>query len=463
MPLPSGFDVSEPLPPSTALRPGRLAGHDVNRAARTDNPSVAPALGLGVYIITGMFYFFPPGSPQPAEAFLLAVATVAPILFGLRIPREPLLYSVLSLFLAWTALVNVVWFILEGDVGFLWKTSFYLYDTIIFVFVVAVGLQAPGVLRAVVRCACLVALPAQLAYVVLIHFSEGWRATGSFNNPNQLAYWALLTMASLCVVKGRIRLGVMEVAVLCSGLYLVASSVSRSGLIAALLLILSILLCCGVRRSAGISLAVVLLLGLMFELSRGDLVTRIMQTDVVSVLDMRLSRTGEYRHDSLSARGYIRLFNNPQHLVFGAGEGAYARLNPDTNQPLSEANKEFHSTLGNIFMSYGLIGLGVFSVFLLVVFSRASWFSYAYFCPIMIYGVTHMGLRETMFWIFLALVYVQSRSAQSDAKIGAPASSPSVRPRFEPVREASGVARGDDATKTHPAGRGLANLGQYSQ
>jgi hypothetical protein len=344
---------------------------------------------------------------------LLIVAAAAPVLSGLRIPRRPLLHSVVGLFLAWIILVNVVWFILVGDLGFLWKTSFYLYDATVFLFVVAVGAHAPDRLRAAVWCACLLALPAELLYLELVHFSRGWRATGSFNNPNQLAYWALLTMACLGVVKGRTRVGVLEVAALGCGLYLVATSVSRSGLVAALLLAISMLVCCGVRRSAGVALAAVLVLGLMVELSRGDLIDRIMQTDVVTILDKRLERTGEYQHDTLSARGYSRLLNNPQYLVLGAGEGAYERLNPDKSRPLDQLNKEFHSTLGNILMSYGLIGLGFFTVFLLIVLHRASWSSYVYLGAVMSYGMTHMGLRETMFWIFLALVHTQGHSSSN--------------------------------------------------
>ena len=87
-------------------------------------------------------------------------------------------------------------------------------------------------------------------------------------------------------------------------------------------------------------------------------------------------------------------------MPLGAGEGAFDRL---TN--LKE--KEFHSSLGNILMSYGIVGLGLLLVFFFVVFRSSPVINLVYFGLIMLYGITHMGMRDTMLWIFLGLVYVQ--------------------------------------------------------
>ena len=67
--------------------------------------------------------------------------------------------------------------------------------------------------------------------------------------------------------------------------------------------------------------------------------------------------------------------------------------------------KEFHSSLGNILMSYGIVGLGLLFAFFFVVFRNTPTINLLYFGLIMLYGVTHMGMRDTMLWIFLGLVY----------------------------------------------------------
>ena len=109
---------------------------------------------------------------------------------------------------------------------------------------------------------------------------------------------------------------------------------------------------------------------------------------------------------SLWKRGYSRLVEHPEYLPLGAGEGAFGRLTD-----LRE--KEFHSSLGNILMSYGVVGLGLLFGFFFVVFRSSPRINLFYFGLIMLYGVTHMGMRDTMLWIFLGLVYVQGMAEDS--------------------------------------------------
>ena len=94
------------------------------------------------------------------------------------------------------------------------------------------------------------------------------------------------------------------------------------------------------------------------------------------------------------------MVEHPEYLPLGAGEGAFGRLTD-----LRE--KEFHSSPGNILMSYGVVGLALLFAFFLVVFRDLTCINLFYFGLIMLYGVTHMGMRDTMLWIFLGLVYVQ--------------------------------------------------------
>ena len=53
-------------------------------------------------------------------------------------------------------------------------------------------------------------------------------------------------------------------------------------------------------------------------------------------------------------------------------------------------------------MSYGLVGLSLFGLLLLVIFGRAPLASIAYFAPVMLFSITHVGVRSSEFWVFLA-------------------------------------------------------------
>ena len=94
----------------------------------------------------------------------------------------------------------------------------------------------------------------------------------------------------------------------------------------------------------------------------GGAFSRIADIETVANLQQRLEGIGAQKDNSLLDRGYNRLLNNPGYLILGAGEGDYERLDPDPTQPLEELYKEFHSTLGNILMSYGVIGFVIISV-----------------------------------------------------------------------------------------------------
>lgn len=375
-----------------------------------------PILGIGAYIVTSMFYVFPSGAPQPADVILLACIPIALLLSGLSIPYQPLIYVTLGLFVTWVTLVNVSWFLLQGDYLFLKKTSFYFYNSLVFVLVLMVGARDMRQLALVVRWACIAALIMEVLYLTLVHSHGGasQRATGSSNNPNQLAYWALLAMACMAIAKERVRLGFADLLGVVCGAYVIALSLSKAAFIAGSLLVATISITCGWRRGVWLVLAAIITLGLTLEVARGGLGAEITEMNFISHLEKRLSGIGEQKDDFLLHRGYIRLLRNPQYLVLGAGEGAFERLTDEA------FDKEFHSTLGNVLMSYGILGLGILVGLLFLIFWYADITAVSCFVTIMIYGITHNGLRETLFWIFLALVFAQSIAARTPVAFVAP-------------------------------------------
>ena len=156
------------------------------------------------------------------------------------------------------------------------------------------------------------------------------------------------------------------------------------------------------RRGAVLALVGLGVLGGSAELLRGGILDQMSEANVIKGLQYRISKLSRNPDDPLSLwkRGYGRLVEHPQYLAVGAGEGAFERL---TNLK----DKEFHSSLGNILLSYGFVGLGLLFALFYVVFRRSPAINLAYFGLIMLYGITHMGMRDTMLWIFLGLVFVQ--------------------------------------------------------
>ena len=404
---------------------------------------VWPLLGLGGYLTISIFYVFPSGTPQPAD-YLLVVVIAATVLgaWG-RLPDDAMLNLLAGLFVGWIVLVNATWFLLTGDFVFLKKTSFYLYNVVVLLFVIAAGFHDWAKLKKVVWWSCAIALLAQVGCLELFP-AAARRATGTFNNPNQLGYWALLLMACMAIVKDREGLGPADVLALGAGFYVTALSLSKAASISAMLLLLFAGIACGVRRSTGVLLGLALVLGLGFQIATGSAIDRIASLDPVEALTNRLQNIGQQRDDSVLARGYPRLLENPEYLAFGAGEGSFDRLNDEGS------NKEFHSTLGNLLMSYGVPGVALFAALIVIVCAAAPK-NMLYLIPIMLYGLTHMGLRFSLFWVFLGLMYAQGRYAGRVAAdparlpsgpLGHPGAGPAGGGHHpEPARGGSTVAR----------------------
>jgi hypothetical protein len=260
----------------------------------------------------------------------------------------------------------------------------------------------------------------QVAYLE-IATSVTKRAIGTFNNPNQMGYWALLVMTCLVLARERTRLGLLDVLALCAGMYATMLTLSKSAVISALLLLAVAVVGCGVRRHAGWLLGMLLAAGVVLQLSAGNLAERIASLDPVSAVMRDLSAIDDEGGEDIEKRGYQRLFLYPQYLIFGAGEGDFARFGTGGRSRSGEMDREFHSSLGNILLSYGIVGLMLFLALLVVVFVGAPWPSILYLLPSMLYGIAHNGLRFSLFWVFLGMVLAQARHGAGRVPARAPA------------------------------------------
>lgn len=383
-----------------------MSGAAGKSSSQLDASSAIPLAGIALYVLTSVIYVFPPGLPQPADFILLLVAGLTLSFSWRYLADEPILYIAFVSLLGWIITVNSIWFLMEHDFRFLQSSLFFIFNAIVFISVLGIALRDFDRFCCLMYWSCIAALAVEVFYITIFYPGLSRRTAGSFNNPNQLGYWVLLVFACIGVVRRRERLGLVDLFGLGLGCYAIALSLSRAATIAAGVLVTAIVISSGVRRGAGLVLAAGLAGGLAFEILNGGggMVDRIANAELTTALDQRLSGISEAHQDGdMVRRGYKRLVDNPHYLALGAGEGAYERLSTEN------FTKEFHSTLGNVLMSYGIVGLTLFGLFLFAIFKNSPWTSWMYLFSIMLYGITHMGLRDSLFWIFLALVCAHGR------------------------------------------------------
>ena len=116
----------------------------------------------------------------------------------------------------------------------------------------------------------------------------------------------------------------------------------------------------------------------------------------IETLSSRIANSRIDADDTLAGRGYDRIWNNAEYIIFGAGEGAVYRFD-------TFLGGEIHSSVGTLLFSYGILGLLLF-LYALGRLGIQDRVCIKYILVILIYGLAHQGLRSTHFWIFLGLV-----------------------------------------------------------
>lgn len=375
-------------------------------------PRISPLWPFAAYLVLGIFYVFPSGLPQPADAVLLA-GIGGMMLFGrfrLVLSGEEVL-AIIAL-ATWTYAVNCWYFVQIGDLTFLKKALFYLYNLGFFAAAIsAARLARPGEIR-ILFWAAFAALILEFLLIILRPELIGRRQIGSFNNPNQLAYWALLNagVMFLALISCRraglpITLGRMAAlgAILITG-FVIGESLSKAGF-AAYLAMVALMLgpIFGLRPVTILCGAILAVAVAVIVIPSGDSALAFGQSLNLDFTDKLIRRfTHVQADDSLTSRGYFRLLEMPQFLIAGAGEGAFWRVSASAGKEV-----EIHSTPVHFITSYGLIGLGFLGAFAAVFLRRLTLAAMAILVAILIYGLAHNGLRFTHLWLVLALIAAQ--------------------------------------------------------
>jgi len=341
---------------------------------------------LALYVVAKPFYLLPSGLPQPADAFL-AVA-LALLLLRPSPPLAPDAARVVlwaSLLVAWIAAVDVGWAVYRADFEFLVPPVFYLYNLALLFLVFRLHAAHGDRFLQFLMASTAVAVFLQVLVSLVVGGGGTTRNALLFNNPNQLGYWALLSgsIFFVCALRVRVRAH-WQVAFALGVLHLVVLSLSKGALVAlAVLFVLAVL-----RRPRHLVPAMALAaVGL----------TAVVETESFQRVQQRISDIGGQSDDSAASRGYDRLWEHPEHLVLGAGEGDFERFR-------RWDDAEFHSTPGTLLFSYGAVGACFAAAFLVGIGRRAGVYGLAYLVPAMLYGLTHQGLRFSTLWLLLGVI-----------------------------------------------------------
>lgn len=337
-------------------------------------------------------YVFDSGGIQPAHAIFAAFAILTLATRGIPFPAWSMMLFALFVH---SFLIEAAYVFAGSDPRFILNSVFFLYNFLLAGAVYQhVRTNGPSTLVPGIIIAAAVALVTLLITGVdLREFGDTGRATGTFNNPNQLGYFSvcLLSLSYLFYRNGSIGYW-LAAGLFAVSLFLAISSLSKAAMIANSVVILIALKPASSRNSllvwGGGTIVGIAVLLRMFE-------TGIF--DEFLFLD-RLMNIAKENDSSLASRGYFAfLEGNGIQFLLGLGAQGVDDI----------IGHEVHSTFGSVVNNYGLLGFLLFCSAYLI-WGQRIWRSYGFaglICivgPSTLYGITHNGIRFTIFWLLFA-------------------------------------------------------------
>lgn len=355
---------------------------------------------LLAYLLSSVFYVFKSGLPQPANIFIL----IAIVIGGFHVLAQEgrLRVSHMTLlgtgFAAYAALINLLHYAFLPDQQFLLSSVYYIYNVGAFLLLVFLTNRAPDALARVLYWGVAGMVFIQLCAVFAFGPGTALRSVGTFNNPNQLAYWTLLSLGILAALRYPHRFHYKDWALIAALAAINLAAISKAGMVA-FFFALACLVCSRmsshVVKISAVFLMVCVIIYAAFDSARVS--EALLSVDGFSAAYQRLSEQPGSGDDNFDARGYLRMVEHPQYLLLGAGEGGHGRFYFDA--------REMHSGLGTILFCYGLAGSVLFAGFMLMLFIRLPTLFWALLAAVMFFGLAHQNVRFAYFWIFLGACY----------------------------------------------------------
>jgi len=350
----------------------------------------------GIFIILYPFYFFKKsGIPQIADYVMVIVIVLVFISSGLKLKKE--IYPNVKdfiYFVSYIIFINFIWTLLTGDTSILMNALYYFYNFLVLTTFLVMYMKAKDKLIIVISYSIFITVILQVVLSFFYLDLSGFRQTLFFNNPNQLGYFAILCAVIFLSITKHVKIkNIYQVLFYLSTMYLVVLSLSKVAILGFVILLAFLL-----KKHFIMMLFVSILLMVVYPVVDEEM-------SLLSNLERRMDSIGQEADDSLAGRGYDRIINHPQYLLFGAGEGSYKRFE-------SILPGELHSGLGTIFFSYGLVGFILFLKVLYGLFKplHKNYSYILYTLPVFFYSLAHQSFRWPLFWMLMAIVFILHRN-----------------------------------------------------
>src|SRR5579871_1763255 len=325
------------------------------------------------------------GVPQLADYYVLGIVLLVFGVLQFRLHRSAIpAIAALAGFILYTAFINLAWATSLENLSLLKSTAYYTYDGLLLLTCLILYAHFKDRFLRVTTQAVGTSVVLQAILSPLAPQQQNSRQALWFNNENQLGYFCVLAATIFVLGARRFSIRLRYQTIFYAALtYLALLAQSRGALLGLFALAIVALL--------GRPLRLLLVLGA----AAGVYFVIAVTPPILSKAEERYVVQGEY--DTLATRGYDRIANYPEYLLFGAGEGVYERFRSELYA------SEIHSSYGTLLFCYGIPGTFLFTLALFSICRRDPGIA-LYLIPAFVHGTGHQGLRFAFFWAMLAFL-----------------------------------------------------------
>lgn len=352
------------------------------------------------------FYITPSGLPQISDVIM--VVLILTLLYKDQLFFRQDQFIILLGFMLGTYIlvINGLWSIYYNSHYFnaLRTSSWYFYNLLVlFVVISLYRIQGSQKVFHLMYKALFWSLTIQLLFMPF-SYENNVREQLFFNNPNQLAYFSLLSIALVLFLKSRITIDRKAFIYLITiSMTLVIISLSKAAIITAILMIVIYMFNIKkIFKLRYILLLFTIIISLTAFIKNFNVSYISDSNEFLFNLYTRFDTMFEQDDSSLEGRAYDKILLFKERMVFGAGEAFNDRLR-------YRASMEIHSTLINFLFSYGLVGFIILLALLGMLFNfgyKLDKVIYIALLGVFIYGLTHNGIRNPLLWILFGLIYI---------------------------------------------------------
>lgn len=358
-------------------------------------------------------YVFPAGSPQLFH-FAYAFTVLSSVLLILdRRSIDTLIGNKVLLalfcFSFYALLLTIFYAVHHENFKILKYPILYLLNALICL--IAIRLLSSNIRRNILG-ALLISIVSLFVFLVIyenVQLYKSKRLLLTFNNPNQLGYFALLVLSFFVLAYrvSQVKLPMLLFVYLIAGT-LIFLSMSKSAILS--LLVFTLLFPLYAERKQKLRAASIIAITLVCTLAASVLLKSKI-TESVAKTENAGSTLGTFqsassmfsnlsagKDNNLSARGYDRFIEHSHYLIFGAGEGLNYRF---------KTNKELHSTLGIIVFGYGMPATCMLILMMMYLIRSMKWDAVLVLGPTLIYGLTHNGFRSPLLWLLIVFAFIE--------------------------------------------------------